>query len=51
MIQQMHVKSPLLVGVLAASVGLGFLVGVMVLPGFIAVTATTAPIWAFSRWA
>ncbi|BAO90550.1 MFS transporter [Caballeronia cordobensis] len=32
MIQQMHVKSPLLVGVLAASVGLGFLVGVMVLP-------------------
>lgn len=32
MIQQMHVKTPLLVGVLSASVGLGFLLGVLVLP-------------------
>jgi len=32
MIQQMHVKSPFLVGVLAASVGLGFLLGVLILP-------------------
>jgi predicted MFS family arabinose efflux permease len=32
MIQQMHVKTPFLVGVLSASVGLGFLLGVLVLP-------------------
>jgi MFS family permease len=32
MIQQMHVKSPLMIGVLASSVGIGFLIGVLVLP-------------------
>ncbi|MGF6773548.1 MFS family permease [Paraburkholderia sp. GAS199] len=32
MIQQMHVKSPLMVGVLSSSVGIGFLLGVLVLP-------------------
>lgn len=32
MIQQMHVKSALMVGVLSSSVGIGFLLGVLVLP-------------------
>ncbi|WP_144158219.1 MFS transporter [Paraburkholderia sp. BCC1885] len=32
MIQQMHVKSPLMVGVLSSSVGIGFLLGVLILP-------------------
>lgn len=32
MIQQMHVKSSLMVGVLSSSVGIGFLLGVLVLP-------------------
>ena len=32
MIQQMHVKSPLMIGVLSSSVGIGFLIGVLVLP-------------------
>lgn len=32
MIQQMHVKSPLMIGVLSSSVGIGFLLGVLVLP-------------------
>jgi MFS family permease len=32
MIQQMHVKSPLMVGVLSSSVGLGVLLGVLILP-------------------
>ena len=31
-VAQMHVKSPLLVGVLSSSVGIGFLIGVLVLP-------------------
>jgi len=31
-VHQMHVDSPLLVGLLAASVGLGFLLGVLILP-------------------
>ncbi|SIO47566.1 MFS transporter [Paraburkholderia phenazinium] len=32
MIQQMHVKSPLMIGVLSSSVGIGFLLGVLILP-------------------
>jgi MFS family permease len=32
MIQQMHIASPFLVGLMASSVGLGFLLGVLVLP-------------------
>ncbi|WP_345815773.1 MFS transporter [Paraburkholderia sp. PREW-6R] len=32
MIQQMHVQSPFMVGVLSSSVGIGFLLGVLVLP-------------------
>jgi MFS family permease len=32
MIQQMHVKSPLMVGVLSSSVGVGVLLGVLILP-------------------
>jgi MFS family permease len=32
MIQQMHVKSSLMIGVLSSSVGVGFLIGVLVLP-------------------
>jgi MFS family permease len=32
MIQQMHVKSPLLIGLLSSSVGIGFLLGVLILP-------------------
>jgi MFS family permease len=32
MIQQMHVKSPFMIGVLSSSVGVGFLIGVLVLP-------------------
>jgi MFS family permease len=32
MIQQMHVKSPLMIGVLSSSVGIGFLFGVLILP-------------------
>jgi MFS family permease len=32
MIQQMHVKSPLMVGVLSSSIGIGVLLGVMILP-------------------
>jgi MFS family permease len=32
MIQQMHVKSPLVVGFLSSSVGIGFLLGVLILP-------------------
>ena len=31
-VAQMHVKSPLMVGILSSSVGLGFLIGVLVLP-------------------
>ena len=31
-VAQMHVKSPLLVGVLSSSVGIGFLLGVLILP-------------------
>ncbi|RFU47064.1 MFS transporter [Paraburkholderia sp. DHOC27] len=31
-VQQMHVKSPMLVGFLSSSVGIGFLVGVLLLP-------------------
>ncbi|SAK82671.1 major facilitator transporter [Caballeronia arationis] len=32
MIQQMHVKAPLVVGLLSSSVGIGFLLGVLILP-------------------
>jgi MFS family permease len=32
MVQQMHVTSPLLVGLLSSSVGIGFLAGVLILP-------------------
>lgn len=32
MIQQMHVKSPIMIGVLSSSVGIGFLLGVLILP-------------------
>jgi len=32
MIQQMHVKSPLIVGMLSSSVGVGVLLGVLILP-------------------
>ncbi|SAL09373.1 MFS transporter [Caballeronia telluris] len=32
MIQQMHVKTPIVVGLLSSSVGIGFLLGVLILP-------------------
>jgi predicted MFS family arabinose efflux permease len=32
MVSQMHISSPLIVGLLSASVGMGFLIGVLVLP-------------------